>query len=182
MPGGHRVHILGGRHDGLMARPARTRNGSGSTPRTGLVPAGMHAAQFSKTAVRLLAAGLAAATPKTGKKRASRQRGRTNPNCGSVWLLGSRTLLSRSVSSATEEYSAARHEHQRPGLSQGPDRSPRRGTTLSARPAAACGAACRPAPQRRRGRRPADRAGPHPQPARRYARLPARSGAVPRCG
>lgn len=88
MPGGRRVHILGGRHDGLMTRSTLARNGFGLNTPQGLVPVGMHAAQFSKTAARLRAAGLAAATPEAGRKKASRRRGRTNPIAGSVWLSG----------------------------------------------------------------------------------------------
>jgi hypothetical protein len=184
MPGGHRVHILGGRHDGLMARPALARNGSGSTPRAGRCPAGMHAAQFSKTAVRLRAAGLAAATPKTAEKRPLAGEAAPVPATGSVWALGSRTLLSRSASSATAQYSAARRGTQCP-------RHAWPGTVfalsallprpISARSAAACGGAFRPERPRRQDSQVPGRAHRRRRRARRSAPLPARSAFSPRC-
>src|SRR5882724_12050388 len=74
----------------------------------------MHAAQFSKTA----APGRRDSPPekrlKRQKKGLSPERPHRSRSSGSVWALDSRTLLSRSASSATEEYSAARHDAQCP--------------------------------------------------------------------
>ena len=183
MPGGHRVHILGGRHDGLMARPALNAERVGLNTPHGTVPAGMHAAQFSKTAVRLRAAGLAAATPKTGRKKSLSPERPHQSQLRVGMALGSRTLLSRSASSATEEYSAARHEQSTPRPAQdthGPQAPQRHGSALDPQPLVAPLSDLHHSAVEAVER--AGRADPRPPPARRSAPLPARSGAVPRCG
>jgi hypothetical protein len=126
---GRRVHIIGGRHDGSIARSARCAERVGlNTPRGHLRPAGVHAAQFSKTAVRLGRRDAPPRRPRRAEKRPLAREAAPVPWGGIGMALGSRTLLSRSAWSATDEYSAAdRHvvnAHGGPDHGSRPDPQP----------------------------------------------------------
>jgi hypothetical protein len=84
---GRRVHIIGGRHDGSIARSARCAERVGlNTPRGHLRPAGVHAAQFSKTAVRLGRRDTPPRRPRRQKKGLSPERPHRSHGGESAWL------------------------------------------------------------------------------------------------
>jgi hypothetical protein len=111
MPGGRRVHIFGDRHDGSNRPFRKLRNGSGSTPRSSAgARRGCTLLSFQRPRCAPNGGTRRDDAPRRAEKRPLAGEAAPFPTWGSAKLFGSRTLLSRSASSATEEYSARQAE------------------------------------------------------------------------
>jgi hypothetical protein len=191
---GRRVHILGGRHDGVFSPPpgARTqsalappRGGSGSNVPAELAPRVRTLLSFQRP-LRPRAAGLAAGSHLIGQKKGLSQRGRTAPPKGIGWdsrLLG-RSFQGPSQVRPPSIASERPREKPRIRLLRG-----RGGGILavsqrhaSRRGGPACACAGPPGARLRRAPPEPGRAAPVRPPYRRFAPRPARSGVLPRCG